>query len=387
MVYHLLGEPFSAYTGLALANSVANTMRFDESSVVVCPEADDTWGFKEDRILVIPQLNILTVMIRGASMRGWRFVPSSTRKQIICSIFGSVLSTLKSGDIVWCYNWPYVAQALQSVIQSKGAKLIYHAHNSLAPYAARTLFKSFTPDALIFNSEAMRQEALRLMPYLKNTHTVHNGADEALFYPLPADAARNNTPPVILYVGRLVPQKGVHVLIEAMRILQKRNIQASCKLVGSSHAGGRRSKVTTYIKSLHKRRSPNVQFEQFRAATDIAEEYRAADIFCCPSIWQEPFGNVNIEAMASGVPVVASRVGGIPEIAAEGGVLLVEPDSAVGLADALQRLILDKDLRAKIGAEGLASFRRRFTWTVINRQHNHIIRSLESHQAEIELTR
>ena len=378
MIYHLLGEPFSAYTGLALASSVANMMRFDESSVVVCPEADETWGFRADRILAIPELRMLTAEIGGSTMRGWRFVPLSARRHIICRIFGSVLSQLKSGDIVWCYNWPYVAEALERGIHSIGAKLIYHAHNSVAPYAGRTLFKSFAPDALIFNSEAMRQEALRLMPYLKNTYAIHNGADEALFYPLPAGAVRNDTVPVILYVGRLVPIKGVHVLIEAMRILHEGKIQAICKVVGSSHAGGRRSKVTAYTKSLRKRRPPNVHFEGFRIATDIAQEYRAADILCCPSIWQEPFGNVNIEAMACGVPIVASRVGGIPEIAAEGGVLLVEPNSPVDLAGALQRLIVDKDLRAKMGAEGLASFRRRFTWDAIIRQHRELVDSLRA---------
>jgi spore coat protein SA len=376
VVYHLLDEPFSAYTGLALSSFVANMMRFDECSVVVCPQADDTWGFTEGRILVKPQLRILAAVIRGSKMRGWRFLPRSIRRQMICSMFGSILSRLKSEDIVWCQNWPYVGEALEPAIHSRGAKLIYRAHNSLAPYTARGLFKSFTADALVFNSEAMRQEALKLMPYLKNTCTIHNGADEALFYPLPKAAARNQDAPVILFVGRLDPSKGVHVLVEAMRILLASNVRATCKIVGSSHAGGSSSKATAYVKSLHESPPPNVQFLGFRAATDIAQEYRAADIVCCPSIWQEPFGNVNIEAMACGVPVVATRVGGIPEIAADGGVFLVEPDSAAELANALRRLLLDEELRARIGAEGLKSFRRRFTWDAIVRQHKELVDSL-----------
>jgi spore coat protein SA len=380
MIYHFIGEPFSACTGLALANVAANMMRFDKSSVVVCPEADDTWGFGGDRILVIPQSGILAAEIRGSSMRGWRFVPSRLRRRLIYHIFRSAVSQLKSEDIVWCHNWPYVAESLEREIHSKGAKLIYHAHNSLAPYAGRALFKSFTPDALVFNSEAMRQESLQLMPYLQNTCAIHNAADEALFYPTPADAARDRAVPTILYVGRLVPDKGVHVLMEAMRILYEWNIEAVCKVVGSSHAGERRIKNTAYIRSLQKRRPPNVKFEGFRPATEIAQEYRAADIFCCPSIWQEPFGTVNVEAMASGVPVVATRVGGIPEIAADGGVLLVEPDSGIDLADALRRLILDKDLRAKVGAEGLESFRRRFTWTAIASQYRELIDGLTKRQ-------
>jgi len=381
VIYYLLDEPFSAYTGLALASTVANMMRFDQNSVVVCPEADDTWGFGADRILALPQLRILATEIRGSTMRGWRFVPFSMRRRIISLIFDSVLAQLQSGDVVWCHNWPYVASSLEQAIHSRGAKLIYHAHNSLVPYAARSLFQSFSPDALIFNSEAMRREARTCMPYLRNTYAIHNGADETLFYPMAANAPRQDAIPVVLYVGRLVPIKGVHILIEAMRILHEGKIQVICKLIGSSHAGGRRNKTTTYIKSLRQHCPPNVRFEGFRAGTDIGHEYRSADILCCPSIWQEPFGNVNIEAMASGVPVVATRVGGIPEIAAEGGVLMVEPDSAVDLAGALRKLIVDKELRAKIGAEGLASFRRRFTWGAIVRQHRQLVESLHTESA------
>jgi len=369
MVYHLLDEPFSAVAGLGIATVVANIMRFDDS-VVVCPEADDTRGIDADRIVVIPLLRVIV------KVKGLRFVPFKLRRALICRIFDTLLSRLEKGDIVWCHNFPYVAAALVSAIHSKGAKLVFHSHNSLASFKGISVFKSFAPDALIFNSEAMRQEALALLPHLTNTYTVHNGADEARFYPRPKDGARNHDAPVVLYVGRLVHAKGVHVLIEAMRILNERNVRAVCKIVGSSHAGGDKGKTTSYIDSLHDRCPPDVHFEGFRSGTDIAEDYRSADVLCVPSIWKEPFGNVNVEAMACGVPVVASRVGGILEIASDGGIVLVEPESAVELAGALERLILDEDLRAKIGAEGLSSFQQRFTWPAIVRQHREIAQTL-----------
>ena len=222
----------------------------------------------------------------------------------------------------------------------------------------------------------MRREALTLVPGLRNTFAVHNGANEALFYPTSPGVAPNRSVPLVLYVGRLVPIKGVHVLLKAMRILHDRNVQVACKIVGSSHAGGTKSRLTSYVKMLHANCPANVHFEGFTNATDIAEQYRNADIFCCPSVWQEPFGLVNIEAMASGVPVVASRVGGIPEIAADGGIVLVEPDSPVELAEALERLIQDKTLRASIGAQGLTSFRAHFTSTAIVSQYYRIAQTL-----------
>jgi spore coat protein SA len=372
MVYHLLCEPFSVHTGLALSSGVANLMRLDDKTIVVCAHNDGTWKFGADRVLLMPWLSMLTINIKGSNMRGWRYLPPSIRRVFICRLFRSLLSLLEKGDVVWCHNWPYVAEGLSEAIKQKGAKLIYRAQNSLSPYAERRLFKSFVPDALAFNSEAMRREACQLMPYLKNTHVIYNGADEQMFRPNTSIAKRQRSVPVVLYVGRLVPLKGVHVLLDAMRILHEERVPALCRIVGSSHAGGYRDRVTSYIKSLHERRPENVLFEGFRSGIDIAEEYRDADVLCCPSIWQEPFGNVNIEAMACGLPVVASRVGGIPEIASDGGVILVEPNSAADLACALKKVLMDKELRLKTAEAGLASYQRRFTWTRIVKQHQEL---------------
>lgn len=370
MICYLLDEPFSAYTGLALSSIVANMMRLDANSIVVCPEADDTWGFSANRTRVIPKLGLI-VKIKGS-----RFIPLWVRRRILSWICSPLLSQLQQGDIVWCQNRPYIAEALEQAIRRRGARLIYHCQNSHVLYAKRTKFKYLTPDALIFNSEAMRQEVLCLLPRLKNTFVIHNGARANPGRKVDAEPDQGQSIATVLYVGRLVPAKGVHVLIEAMKILNERSVRAICKIVGSSHAGGNKNRMTSYIRSLHRNSPPNVQFKGFRAATVIGEEYRAADILCCPSVWREPFGNVNIEAMATGIPVVASRVGGIPEIAAEGGILLVEPNSPGELADALQKLIMDKDLRAKMGADGFASFQRRFTWEEIFRQHREVIKRL-----------
>jgi spore coat protein SA len=366
VIYHLLPErePFSAFSGLAIAGHVANVMRFDAEGIVVCESSDDSWGFGPERQLILPAL-------RGyGRIRARRHLPLWLAGPLLRCIFRPLLSRLKDGDIVWCQSQRAFAAALAGPIHAKGAMLIYHAHNSLADRQSLSVFKAFTPDVCVFNSEAMRQEALQFLPELKSTYAIHNGADETLFYPAPPMESMNNPVPVVLFVGRLHPVKGVHVLLDAMRIMLDRKVNVVCKIIGSSHSG--KSKPTSYVKSLLRSNPPNVQFAGFRIQTEIAEEYRAADIVCCPSVWQEPFGNVNIEAMACGVPVVASRVGGIPEIAAEGGVLLVEPNSPVELADALQSLIEDKDLRTKVGAQGLRSFRRRFTWAVAFRKYQEV---------------
>jgi spore coat protein SA len=363
MIYHLLPEweVFSAYRGGALAHIAAAVMRFDSSAMVVCPHADETCGFAQERILSIPELRLY------AKLKGRFFYPLWLTAPFFRHFLRPLLSRVKDGDIVWCHSQPYLAAALEAGIHAKGAKLIYHSASPLTIYPSLSLFQAFSADAYIFTSEAMRQEALRLIPALRNAYAIHNGADETLFYPAAPTKRPRNVVPVILYVGRLHPEKGVHVLIAAMRILQERKVAAVCKVVGSSFSGG--SKPTAYAKGLAKDRPSNVEFKEFRIQTGLAEEYRSADILCCPSIFQEPFGSVNIEGMACGIPVVASRVGGIPEIAAAGGVILVEPDSAVELADALQKLIEDQGLRARVAEEGLSSFRQRFTWPSIVKQY------------------
>ena len=126
--------------------------------------------------------------------------------------------------------------------------LLYHAHNPLTDRPTRSAFKVFTPHACIFVSDAIRQRALKWIPWLSNTYVVHNGADDAVFYPASPETRPKNPIPVVLFVGRLVPVKGVHVLMEAMRILQERKVKILCRIVGSSFLHG--SKVTPYVRDL-----------------------------------------------------------------------------------------------------------------------------------------
>jgi spore coat protein SA len=336
-------------------------MRIHDSRSVVCMESDGSWGFSPDRILEVPELSLF------ARIKGRKFLPLPVSGTFLRYAFRHLLSRLKRGDIVWCHNQLIFSAALEKRVHSMGAKMVHHFHDPNVPIMTETALRSFTPDAYIFISQALRQEWLNLFPWLKNTHVLYNGVDDALFYPSPDHAVKRTGPLTILFVGRMQPEKGVHLLIDAMRILQNRGIQAECKLVGSSFAGG--SKATPYETSLRESKPSNVTFAGTRDKRDVANEFRSADIFCCPSVWQEALGMVNVEAMACGIPVVATRVGGIPEIAAEGGILLVEPNSPVEIADALQRLIQDQELRSKIAEEGLRSVRRRFTWTIIGKHY------------------
>jgi spore coat protein SA len=363
--YHILTERelFSAGThGGAVGRNIASILAREGSSAVVCRGADNTWNIDRERIFILPGLHWYS------KIRGRGFLPLGAKIPLLRSIFRPVVKRLTPGDIVWCHGQPDFCAALERPIHRRGSKLVCHMHSSVEFFARRPHFRAFTADAYIFVSASMQQEALRFFPWLRNTHAIHNGADQTRFYPPTQLSLRSK--PLILYVGRLVPEKGVHVLVNAMQILEDRRIPAECRIVGKAEAsiGGESS----YLRLLRGSSPASVQFAGSRLGTEIAEEYRQADIFCCPSIYEEPFGMVNIEAMGCGIPVVASGVGGIPEIAEDGGVLLVPPNAPRELADVLQKLIQDSGYRIRTGMAGLASFRRRFTWDAITPQYRRV---------------
>ena len=181
---------------------------------------------------------------------------------------------------------------------------------------------------------------------------------------------------MVLFAGRLVPEKGAHIFVEAMWLLLARGIRARGRLLGATGFGSTNS-GTAYSRSIRRNAPPNIEFGGYRPASALADEFRKADIFCSPSVWEEPFGLVNVEAMASGLPVVSTRGGGVPEIFARGGGVLVERGSATELASALEGLIRNRARRRELAMEGHASFQRNFTWKTAHRRYREVLAGLD----------
>ncbi len=108
---------------------------------------------------------------------------------------------------------------------------------------------------------------------------------------------------------------------------------------------------------------------------------RNASIFSCPSIWNDPFPLAPLEAMATGLPVVASNVGGIPEALVYGGGLLVPPNNPEALAEALKKLIEDPAQREEMGKKGHASYLNYFVWDKVRDQYEVVIDELPKEAA------
>jgi spore coat protein SA len=247
-------------------------------------------------------------------------------------------------------------------------------HNSLLHPRSRKHIPALKHIPMVFCSEFLRKEVTSAYPnHFQKTHIVYNGADSKMFC---AEARPRKSTPQIIFTGRLVPYKGAHVLIEAMRILEHKGIPARCTVVGGSAFG--RSKPTRYVQELERTRPSNTELVGYRSGSAFANLLREADIFCCPSIWNDPFPLAPLEAMATGLPVVASRTGGIPEALAYGGGVLVPPNDVGALANELQKLLEDAPYRERLGDEALKASRDHFVWDSVRNQYESVIGGLGS---------
>jgi glycosyltransferase involved in cell wall biosynthesis len=164
---------------------------------------------------------------------------------------------------------------------------------------------------------------------------------------------------IVLFVGRLIPRKGVDYLIEAAKRIVKERKETLFVLVGN---GPLRNSISAEVEKAGLKRS-------FVFLGDVSEEelpqfYRCADVFVLPSI-QEGQGIVLLEAQASGKPVVAFNVSGVAEAMSPGETgLLVKSTDSNALADAVLRLLCDDAMRMKMGVEGLRLVRKEFSWDV-----------------------
>jgi len=186
---------------------------------------------------------------------------------------------------------------------------------------------------------------------------------------------------VILFVGRVCPEKGVHVLVEAMQRVARQRDDAVLLVVGGlsrqppsplwvRHRDERFAEVEalkrdyrSHLDELARDLGNRVRFLGKLPHDDLAEYYVLADIFVHPAVWQEPFGMILTEAMGCGLPVVSTRVGGIPEIVLDGDTgLLARAGDPESLAAAILDLAGDPARRGEMGRRGLERLRSTFTW-------------------------
>jgi len=247
-------------------------------------------------------------------------------------------------------------------------------------------------DAVIAVSSGMREDVLSVYPGLdpNRVHVVKNGIDTDVWYPAPpergesvlAELGVDPTRPMVAFVGRITRQKGVPHLIAAAHRFDPEIQVVLC--AGAPDTPEIAAEVSGAVQELAGRRSGVFWVQEFLPIGKIREILSAATAFVCPSVY-EPLGIVNLEAMACGTAVIASDVGGIPEVVDDGVTgTLVHYDAAdpagfeADLAQAVNALVGDPEKARRFGQAGRQRCIDEFSWAHIAEQTLEIYRKVSA---------
>jgi len=255
----------------------------------------------------------------------------------------------------------------------------------ISSWAERTAFEA--ADAVIAVSRGMRDDVLSAYPALDpaRVHVVHNGIDTAFYRADPATDVLERIGvdldrPYVAFVGRITRQKGVPHLLRAGLEFDP-SLQVVL-LAGAADTPELKVETDAAIERLTSTRDGVFVVSEMLPREDVRQVLTHALAFLCPSVY-EPLGIVNLEAMACETAVVASRVGGIPEVVVDGETgLLVDYDESdprgfeQGLAAAVNRLAADPALATRLGRAGRTRAVDDFAWETVAGETVRIYESL-----------
>jgi starch synthase len=305
--------------------------------------------------------------------------------------------SVEAADLVHSHTWyANFGGYLSQVLYGLPHVMTCHSLEPLRPWKAEQLGSGYRlsswvertaiehADAVIAVSRAMREDVLRVYPAVDpgKVKVVYNGIDPDEFFPDPRteDIERMGVDPgapIVLFVGRVTRQKGITYLLEAAKSFDL-DAQAVF-LAGAPDTPEIEREVRMQVAQLAEQRKGVFWFEEMLARSVLVQFMAHASVFVCPSIY-EPFGMINVEAMSCGAPVVASAVGGIPEIVQDGktGFLVpLEPSGdawgtpadpaafASAIADRVNQLLAVPALARDFGAAGRQRALDEFTWKAV----------------------
>lgn len=251
-------------------------------------------------------------------------------------------------SVILAHNGP---QLIPSIDVSRHSAVLY-AHNELfQTYSSREATRTVDHAAFIACvSNFLAERTTKKFPsrFSRRVHVVPNGVDCSSFYPR-SDLERNSRLNVV-FIGRTVPAKGPDILLEAAVRLDR--LDMTIHIVGSQGFDPE-APLSPYEERLRVIAGPisdRVTFSPTMARHQVPNLIRNADVLVVPSKWPEPFGLTVLEGMASGVPVIASSIGGIPEAMGNAGIQ-VPANDPVALAEALDALAHDEQARQGLGSQ------------------------------------
>jgi spore coat protein SA len=284
-----------------------------------------------------------------------------------------------SPDLLHVHNRPLLALNLKTWFPR--LPVLLHMHNIYPILGKRERPAPFTPlpveAFLACSNYVMEQERQRLGTGAGAHIVMYNGVDTGVFRPKweraeEARAIREHYglggEPVVLYAGKIRESKGVGLLLAAMYRVWKKFPRALLVLVGGTEFGrGRTKRETPFFKQLREQvaQAPGrVILTGFIPHEDMAQTYLLGDVFVAPSQKPEGMPMVLLEASACGLPLIATRLGGIPEVVQDGenGILLDTPPDPGELAGKIIGLLKDSELSQRLGQKARERALERFSW-------------------------
>jgi starch synthase len=292
-------------------------------------------------------------------------------------------------DVLHSHTWyANLAGVLGSTLHGVPHVLTAHSLEPQRPWKAEQLGGGYgisswverqayeTATAIVAVSYGMRADVLGVYPSVDpaRVHVIHNGIDTSLYAPASGSGVLSRwgialDRPSALFVGRITRQKGLAHLLAAARAFDPDVQLVLC--AGAPDTPEIAAETEAAVASLSATRSGVVWIREMLPRADLVQLLTHATVFVCPSVY-EPLGIVNLEAMACETAVVASAVGGIPEVVADGVTGLLVPCLAVepaefeaGLAAAVNELAGNPERAATMGRAGRERAEREFSWEAI----------------------
>ena len=298
--------------------------------------------------------------ISGVMFRGWRHYRKA--KALLKTISPDVVHHHSRPAGLWLSDIPGPRSVISLHSMDYGWSFGY------ARWDRRLFNRGFAAAARVLGvSNFIRNHVEQRYPAVKGkSATVYNGVDGTLFSP----QAETDDPP-ILYVGRVEERKGVHVLLDAFeQVISTQRPRSRLRIVGPHSYWN--AAPSPYYQKLAERCAANPRIE-LRGPTyndhELAALYRNAAVSVVPSVFPEALGLTSLEAQASGVPVVVSNAGGLPETVAAGKTGLVfENANSAQLAEAVLSIVGNDERRRTMGAAARDWAMRTFSWDVIAAQ-------------------
>jgi alpha-maltose-1-phosphate synthase len=347
--------------------------------------------------------------VKGYGM--WDEVAKNTDSRFVGAVDAFARNLAMSKDnldagIVHCHTWyTDMGGLLAGKLWGVPYVLTIHSLEPLRPWKVEQLGNAYhlsawmertaieQADAVIAVSRETREDVLRLFDVQPDkVHVIYNGIDLEQYRKTSTTDALTRygvdpDRPFVLFVGRITRQKGIIHLVNAIP-----DIDPSLQVVlcaGAPDTPEIGQEMTERIQAVSKDRPGVVWVQEMLARPDVIQMYSHAAVFCCPSVY-EPFGIINLEAMACETAVVASAVGGIKEVVVPGETgLLVDPHLKPGtfdpedparfardLADAINTVALNEDMRTTFGRNGRRRVEEHFSWAAIAEQTLQLYRTL-----------